>query len=79
MPYPLEPQSARRFCRGLERVVVVEEKRSLMEEQFKSILLNEAQRPAVAGKRDLDGSMLFPSAGRLESNQIARALERHIL
>jgi len=79
MPYPLEPEGARRFCEGLERVVVVEEKRGLMEEQLKSILYNEAARPRIAGKRDLDGAMLFPSAGRLDSNQIARELGRHIL
>jgi len=79
MPYPLEPEGARRFCRGLGRVVVVEEKRGLMEEQLKSILFNEAEKPRIAGKRDFDGSMLFPSAGRLESNHIARTLGRHVL
>ncbi|MDZ7840285.1 MAG: indolepyruvate ferredoxin oxidoreductase family protein [Gammaproteobacteria bacterium] len=79
MPYPLEPSGVRRFCRGLERVVVVEEKRGLMEEQLKSILFNDVEKPRVAGKRDFDGSSLFPSAGRLESNHIARALGRHIL
>ncbi len=79
MPYPLEPSGVRRFCGGLERVLVVEEKRGLMEDQLKSILFNDVDKPVVAGKRDLDGSTLFPSAGRLDSNQIARALGRHIL
>jgi len=79
MPYPLEPGGASRFCRGLKRVLVVEEKRGLMEEQLKSILFNEADKPQVVGKRDLDGAVLFPSAGRLESNHIARELARHVL
>jgi indolepyruvate ferredoxin oxidoreductase len=79
MSYPLEPSGVRRFCRGLNRVVVVEEKRGLMEDQLKSILFNDVDKPVVIGKRDLDGSPLFPSAGRLESNHIARELARHIL
>ncbi|MGA8259655.1 MAG: indolepyruvate ferredoxin oxidoreductase family protein [Arenicellales bacterium] len=79
MSYPLEPRGIRRFCRGLERVVVVEEKRGLVEDQLKAILYNESERPRVVGKRDLDGSRLFPSTGRLASNHIARQLARHIL
>lgn len=79
MPCPLEPEGARAFCAGLERVVVVEEKRGLMEDQLKSLLFNASDRPQVIGKQDLDGAPLFPSAGRLDSNHIARQLARHIL
>ncbi|MBS1269512.1 MAG: hypothetical protein MAG794_00463 [Gammaproteobacteria bacterium] len=79
MTYPLEPSGIRRFCRGLERVVVVEEKSGIVEDQLKSILFNEANRPQVVGKHDLNDTQLFPSAGRLESNQIARELGRQIL
>jgi hypothetical protein len=34
MTWPLEPEGARRFCEGLEDVLVVEEKRPLVEEQL---------------------------------------------
>ncbi|MDH3453291.1 MAG: indolepyruvate ferredoxin oxidoreductase family protein, partial [Gammaproteobacteria bacterium] len=74
MPWPLEPQGARAFCRGLQQVVVVEEKRGLIEEQLKTILYSDAQRPQIAGKRDQHGAWLFPSAGRLGAAEIALAL-----
>jgi len=79
MTWPLEPTGIQDFCRGLERVVVVEEKRGLVEDQLKAILFNATDRPRVVGKHDLDGTPLFRSAGRLESNHIARELGRHIL
>src|SRR4051812_39550429 len=40
MTWPLEPQGARRFAEGLEEVLVVEEKRQLIEYQIKEELYN---------------------------------------
>ncbi len=74
MPWPLEPQGVLDFCRGLRQVVVVEEKRGLIEEQLKSILYPRTERPQVTGKRDEHGAWLFPSAGRLGAAEIALAL-----
>jgi indolepyruvate ferredoxin oxidoreductase len=79
MPWPLEPQGVREFCRGLQHVVVVEEKRGLIEEQLKNILYSDTQRPQVVGKRDEDGDWLFPSAGRLGSAEIALALGKRLV
>jgi indolepyruvate ferredoxin oxidoreductase len=79
MTFPLEPQGAAAFARGLERIVVVEEKRSLIEWQLKEILYGQPGAPQVVGKRDEGGRLLFPSDGALDPNHIAVQIGRRIL
>jgi indolepyruvate ferredoxin oxidoreductase len=58
MTWPLEPQGARRFAQGLEEILVIEEKRQLMEYQIKEELYTwEAGKraPRVVGKFDDNG------------------------
>jgi indolepyruvate ferredoxin oxidoreductase len=58
MSWPLEPQGARRFAEGLEEVLVVEEKRQLIEYQIKEELYNwkeGVRAPRVVGKFDDSG------------------------
>jgi indolepyruvate ferredoxin oxidoreductase len=58
MTWPLEPQGARRFADGLEEILVVEEKRQLIEYQIKEELYSwqEGRRaPRVVGKFDDNG------------------------
>jgi len=58
MPWPLEPQGARKFAEGLEEVLVVEEKRQLIEYQIKEELYNwrsDVRVPRVVGKFDDNG------------------------
>src|SRR3990172_2699529 len=58
MAGPLEPQGARRFAGGLEEILVVEEKRQLIEYQIKEELYTweEGKRaPRVVGKFDDNG------------------------
>ena len=58
MTWPLEPQGARRFAQGLEEILVVEEKRQLIEYQIKEELYTweEGKRaPRVVGKFDDNG------------------------
>ncbi len=58
MSWPLEPQGARRFAEGLEEILVVEEKRQLIEYQIKEELYTweEGRRaPRVVGKFDDNG------------------------
>ncbi len=51
MVWPLEPEIVTRFARGLERILVIEEKRPLLEDQVKAILFAVAgARPQVVGK-----------------------------
>ena len=79
MPFPLEPEGARRFAEGLGTVIVVEEKRALIETQLKDVLYATPHAPRILGKRDEAGRTLFPAAGRLDTNHIAVELGRRIL
>jgi len=58
MSWPLEPQGARRFAQGLEEILVVEEKRQLIEYQLKEELYSwqaDSKPPRVVGKFDDNG------------------------
>jgi indolepyruvate ferredoxin oxidoreductase len=69
VPWPLERESVLRFARGLEEIIVVEEKRALIESQLKELLypVPEAARPRIVGKdivpaeADFDRSLLLPA------------------
>ena len=79
MPFPLEPEGARRFAEGLETVLVVEEKRALIEFQLKDVLYATPAAPRILGKRDADDRILFPAAGRLDTNHIAVEIGRRLI
>src|SRR5262249_60433606 len=55
MSWPLEPEAMRRFCAGLEDVLVVEEKRPIVEDQIARLLYNEARRRACSASRTRTG------------------------
>jgi indolepyruvate ferredoxin oxidoreductase len=88
MSWPLEPQGARRFAEGLEEILVVEEKRQVIEYQIKEELYNwrEGMRPPrVVGKFDDNGewsiaegqpagNWLLPAHYELSPALIAKAL-----
>ena len=78
MTWPLEPEGAADFARGLDEILVVEEKRGLIEDQLKEILYNvdADQRPRVHGKRDADGSWMLRSADELDAGQVVDAMAR---
>ena len=76
MPFPLEPEFACDFSRGLRTLLVVEEKRSFVETQFKEILYGLTERPSVIGKTDATGAHLLPANGELNPEMIAVALAR---
>ena len=69
MVWPLEADGVRRFAEGLEEILVVEEKRQLLEYQLKEELYNwrEDVRPRVVGKFDEKGewSLLPTGTGHL--------------
>ena len=57
MVWPLEAEGVRRFAEGLDEILVIEEKRQLLEYQLKEELYNwrEDVRPRVVGKFDEKG------------------------
>ncbi len=77
--WPIEPQGLKDFARGLELVIVVEEKRSLVETQVREELYGTADQPVVVGKRDEKGEWLFPVKGALDTNEIAIAIGERVL
>ncbi len=86
MPWPLEPESIRNFAEGLEEILVVEEKRQIVEYQLKEQLYNwrENVRPRVVGKFDEKGEWgthrewLLPAPGELTPAMIARVIAARI-
>ncbi|MCB1806328.1 MAG: indolepyruvate ferredoxin oxidoreductase family protein, partial [Candidatus Competibacteraceae bacterium] len=80
LSFPLEPQGALAFCQGLDMVIVVEEKRGLIETQLKDLLYGQPDAPAtIVGKRNEQGEVLLQSPDRLDSNQIALAIGSRLL
>lgn len=68
--WPLEPQCIREFADGLDEILVVEEKRQILEYQIKEQLYNApvASRPRVVGKYDETGEWVqVPNKGILLS------------
>ncbi len=80
MPWPLEKDCIRSFAEGLEEILVVEEKRAVMENQLKEQLYNWRAdvRPRVVGKFDEKGDWILPSAGELTPARIARVIAARI-
>ncbi|MDP6059641.1 MAG: hypothetical protein QGH33_12150, partial [Pirellulaceae bacterium] len=80
MTWPLERDGVRDFAEGLEEILVVEEKRALIENQLKEQLYNWRAdvRPRVIGKFDEHGKWILPSINELTPGQIARAIAERI-
>ncbi len=80
MPWPLEPEGIREFCEGLDHVLVVEEKRELIEHQIKWQLYNwkEAARPIVVGKQDELNKWLLPPENDLPLELIVEVVAKRI-
>ena len=80
MPWPLEPQGVREFCEGLESILLVEEKRELIEHQVKWQLYNwkDTVRPTVVGKQDENGDWLLPAENDLPLQTIVEAISKRL-
>ena len=80
MTWPLEPVGIREFARGLEDIIVVEEKRSFIESQMKEYMYNweSSTRPSVVGKYDESGEWILPSTNELTPARIARVIAKRL-
>jgi indolepyruvate ferredoxin oxidoreductase len=81
MTWPLEPEGARRFAEGLQEVIVIEEKRSNLEEQLVHLLYNmpAGRRPLVIGKADETGGIILPSEGELTPTGVAMVIAGRLM
>ena len=91
MIWPLESEGVFAFAQGLEEILVVEEKRQILEYQLKEALYSweDQKRPRVVGKFDDTGEWsnlqgaghgdwLLPATYELSPAQIARAIASRI-
>src|SRR5437588_65146 len=78
-PWPLSRRELKEFADGLDLIIVVEEKRSLIEVQVREELYGSANQPVVIGKKDEQENWLFPVKGALDPNEIAIAVGERIL
>jgi indolepyruvate ferredoxin oxidoreductase len=80
MSWPLEPVTTHEFARGLEEILVIEEKRSVIEDQLTGQLYNwpVAKRPRVVGEYDEDRNLLVTNLGELTPAMIARIIAARI-
>ena len=76
MTWPLDPEILTRFAEGLERILVVEEKMSFLEEQVKALLFDSpaAGRVRVSGKTARPGDGGLPLAGEMSPQVVAQAI-----
>jgi indolepyruvate ferredoxin oxidoreductase len=74
LSWPLEPEGALGFAEGREDLLVVEEKRSFVEDQLARLLYNVEGRPRLLGKTDETGAPLLSAEGELAPSEVASVL-----
>jgi indolepyruvate ferredoxin oxidoreductase len=78
-PWPLSQRELKEFAEGLDLIIVVEEKRSLIEVQVREELYGTANQPICIGKKDEQGNWLFPVKGALDPNEVAICIGERLL
>ncbi len=81
--WPLDPEIVRDFARGLDTIVVVEEKRPVLEDQVRAALYGQANAPRLVGKH-FGGAVFdagftevaFPNNGEISPGAVAKVLAR---
>lgn len=82
MPWPLEPEGIKDFALKHPALLVVEEKRAVVEPQLKDILYHLPEgtmRPEIIGKYDLAGAPLLPEHGELSMRRLAIIIGQQLL
>jgi indolepyruvate ferredoxin oxidoreductase len=79
MTWPLESRGVLKFAEGLDLILVVEEKRSLIETQVKEQLYDIPGHPRVLGKKDENEQWLFPAKYALDPSDIAIKLGERLI
>jgi len=81
MPWPLEPEGIRNFSEGLEEVLVVEERREIIEHQIKQQLFNWRAdvRPRIVGKFDHEDNHILKLNEEMTAGVAVRAISSRLL
>ncbi|MEM5517199.1 indolepyruvate ferredoxin oxidoreductase family protein [Henriciella sp. AS95] len=73
--WPIDPDAARRFAEGYDELIIVEEKRNLIEDQIRAALYDLPEpRPAISGKMTSGGQYQLPAAKSLDARTVAGAI-----
>ncbi|NNK92303.1 MAG: hypothetical protein HKO87_07705, partial [Acidimicrobiia bacterium] len=78
MPLPFNAATMRGFARGLDEILVVEEKSPNIESLLKDALYALAKRPRIVGRTDEDENFLVPGYGALEADTLVPILRRRL-
>jgi indolepyruvate ferredoxin oxidoreductase len=83
MVWPLDEEIINEFAKGLDTILIVEEKRPLLEDQIRSILYGTGLTPRIVGKTfhgfvysESNSERAFPGVGEIDPNVISRILVR---
>jgi indolepyruvate ferredoxin oxidoreductase len=78
--WPMEPERLRAFAETCEEILVVEEKRPIIEDQISTLLYNmpASQRPMLTGKLDEHGAPLIRAVGELDPDLMLHILARRL-
>lgn len=81
MPWPLEPEGIRKFSEGLEEVLVIEERREVIEHQIKQQLFNWRAdvRPRIVGKFDHEDRHILKLNEEMTAGVAVRAISTRLL
>ena len=77
--WPLDRDEMVAFARGLDLIVVVEEKEALVETQLRALLYGTADQPIVVGKKDEEDRPLFSAKGALDVTAVATCIGDRLL
>jgi indolepyruvate ferredoxin oxidoreductase len=76
--WPLDRDTLLAATRGADEIVVIEEKRGVLEDQIAAALVNGAERPLLTGKHDETGRPQFSSWQQLDPAIVARVIARRM-
>jgi indolepyruvate ferredoxin oxidoreductase len=79
MTYPIDDEIVRRFATGLEEIIVIEEKRSFVENQLRECLYSMPNHPRIVGKYTEEGALFFPIHGEMDADYVTLALGPRLL
>ncbi len=79
MVWPIDDGFVKDWAEGLEKILVVEEKRGLIESQVKEALYGMVNSPKIIGKNDDNGDLLLPSNGVLDPIIVGKAIANKLI
>ena len=74
--WPADPETLHRFRKGLTDILVVEEKRPVLEDQIRALFYGLPDAPRLWGKTTPDGAALLSATAEFDARKVAAALHR---